>query len=198
VRPRLAGAVRLRRRRVATRGGSVIVFVVSIFVILRAELRDALAGCGFGVSVPVWARQASEDGPLVEEGAVEKRATAEAAQTVGIVSGVEQVSRALERAGSGEGVVGPTTVVGDRTVIPLIETFASGGFGGGTGGSGQGEGGGGGGGGGVGRSRTVAIAIAGPEGVTIRPVIDVTGLALPAVTAVAALLLGRRRRRRWR
>ena len=173
-------------------------FVVSIFVILRAELRDALTGCGFGVSVPVWARQASEDRPLVEEGAVEKRATAEAGQMVGIVSVVEQVSRALERAGSGEGAVGPTTVVGDRTVIPLIETFASGGFGGGTGGSGQGEGGGGGGGGGVGRSRTVAIAIAGPEGVTIRPVIDVTGLALPAVTAVAALLLGRRRRRRWR
>jgi hypothetical protein len=82
-------------------------------------------------------------------------------------------------------------------VIPLIETFASGGFGGGTGGGLQGEGGGGGGGGGVGRSRTVAIAIAGPEGVTIRPVIDVTGLALPAVSAVAALLLGRGRRR-WR
>jgi hypothetical protein len=36
----------------------------------------------------------------------------------------------------------------------------------------------------------------GPEGVKIRPVVDVTGLALPAVTALAALLLGRGRRRR--
>jgi hypothetical protein len=197
VRPRLAGAVRLHRRRVAVRSGSVVVFVISVFVLLRAEVRDAKAGCGLGVSLPVWARQGSEDRPMLEEGVVEKRATAEAGQMVGIVSGVEQVSRALERAGSGEGAVGPATVVGDRTVIPLIETFASGGFGGGTGGGLQGEGGGGGGGGGVGRSRTVAIAIAGPEGVTIRPVIDVTGLALPAVSAVAALLLGRGRRR-WR
>jgi hypothetical protein len=34
--------------------------------------------------------------------------------------------------------------------------------------------------------------------VRVRPVLDITGLALPAVSAVAALLLGRRRRRRWR
>lgn len=198
MRPRFLGWVRLRRRRVDVAGGSVVVFVVSIFVLLRAELRDAKAGGGFGVSLPVWARQACEQRPLVEEGAVEKRATAEAGQMVGIVSGVEQVSRALERAGSGEGAVGPATAVGDRTVIPLIETFASGGFGGGTGGGVEGDGGGGGGGGGVGRSRTVAVAIVGPEGVTIRPIIDVTGLALPAVSAIAALLLGRRRRRRRR
>ena len=84
-------------------------------------------------------------------------------------------------------------------MIPLIETFASGGFGGGSGVGIDGEsegGGGGGGGGGLGRSRTIAVADVGPEGVKIRPVIDITGLALPAVSAIAALIVGRRRRRR--
>ena len=115
---------------------------------------------------------------------------------IGIISGVEQVSHAIERAASGEGAVGPQTTAGDRTVIPLIETFAQGGFGGGTGGAAQGDGGGGGGGGGVGRSRTIAIAVVGPEGVQIRPVVDVTGLALPAVSAIGALLIRSARRRR--
>jgi uncharacterized spore protein YtfJ len=116
-----------------------------------------------------------------------------------LVTGAEHVTRALERAGSGEGAVGPATVAGDRTVIPLVETYATGGFGGGSGvgvdGASEGSGGGGGG-GGLGRSRTIAVADVGPEGVKIRPVVDVTGLALPAVTALAALLLGRGRRRR--
>jgi hypothetical protein len=198
VRSPLVGAVRLRRRRVPVPGGTVVVFVLSVFALLRVAGRGHVVGTGFGVSLPVWARRGSEERAMVEEATVEERATAEAGRVVGIVSGVEQVSRALERAGSGEGAVGPTTVVGDHTVIPLIETFASGGFGGGTGGGTEGDGGGGGGGGGVGRSRTVAVAIAGPDGVKIRPVIDVTGLALPAVSAVAALLLGRGRRRRRR
>jgi hypothetical protein len=198
VRSPLVGAVRLRRRRVPVPCGSVVVFVLSVFALLRVAGRGQLVGTGFGVSVPVWARRGSEERAMVEEATVEERATAEAGRVVGVVSGVEQVSRALERAGSGEGAVGPATVVGDHTVIPLIETFASGGFGGGTGGGTEGDGGGGGGGGGLGRSRTVAVAIAGPDGVKIRPVIDVTGLALPAVSAVAALLLGRGRRRRRR
>jgi uncharacterized spore protein YtfJ len=117
---------------------------------------------------------------------------------IGFISGAEQVSRALERAASGEGAVGPTTTLGDQAVIPLLETFASGGFGGGAGGGVEGEGGGGGGGGGIGRSRTIAVAVVGPDGVKIRPVVDVTGLALPAAGAIGALLMrgaGRRRRR---
>ena len=90
---------------------------------------------------------------------------------------------------------------GDQAVIPLLETYATGGFGGGAGGGvddSSGGSGGGGGGGGVGRSRTIAVAIVGPDGVKIRPVVDVTGLALPAAGAIAALLMrgGRRRRRR--
>jgi len=115
---------------------------------------------------------------------------------IGSISGVERVSRAIERAASGEGAVGPQATVADRTVIPLIETFAQGGFGGGTGGGAQGEWGGGGGGGGTGRSRTVAVAVVGPEGVQIRPVIDVTGLALKPVSAIGALLFRSARRRR--
>jgi uncharacterized spore protein YtfJ len=113
---------------------------------------------------------------------------------IGIISSVEQLSRAIERAASGEGAVGPQTTAGERTVIPLIETLAQGGFGGGTGGGAQSEWGGGGGGGG-GRSRTIAVAVVGPEGVQIRPVIDVTRLALKAVSAIGALLIRSARRR---
>ena len=123
------------------------------------------------------------------------------ARRIGILSGAEQVSRALERAASGEGAVGPTTTLGEQAVIPLLETYASVGFGGGAGSGGDDDGGGsggGGGGGGVGRSRTIAVAVVGPDGVKIRPVVDLTGLALPAASAIAALLMrgaGRRRRR---
>jgi uncharacterized spore protein YtfJ len=198
VRPRLVGAVRLGRRRVPVPGGTVVVFVLSVLAMLRVAGRGQVVGTGFGVSLPLWARRASDERAIVEDGAVEQSAKAEVGPIVGIVRGVEQLTRALERAASGEGAVGQPTTVGDHTVIPLLETFASGGFGAGSGGDQQGDGGGGGGGGGVGRSRTVAIADVGPDGVKIRPVVDVTGLALPAISALAALLLGRGRRRRRR
>ncbi len=134
----------------------------------------------------------------MEEERGNERVTSGVGRMVGFISGAEQVSRALERAASGEGAVGPTTTLGDQAVIPLLETFASGGFGGGAGGDVQGDGGGGGGGGGIGRSRTITVAVVGPDGVKIRPVLDITGLALPAASAIAALLVrgaGRRRRR---
>jgi uncharacterized spore protein YtfJ len=198
VRLPIVGAVRLRRRRVPVPGGTVVVFVVSVLAILRVAARGQVVGTGFGVSLPVWARRASEESAMVEESVVEQPTNAQAGPVVGIVRGVEQLTRALERAASGEGAVGTPTTVGDHTVIPLVETFASGGFGAGSGGDQQGDGGGGGGGGGVGRSRTVALADVGPDGVKIRPVVDVTGLALPAISALAALLLGRGRRRRLR
>ncbi len=192
-------SVRLRRRRVAVPGRQLLVLVLSALAVLRVGgARKALGG-GFGLSVPLWARRASEEGDSVDESARKPRATDEVGRMIGFISGAEQVSRALERAASGEGAVGPATTMGERAVVPLLETFASGGFGGGAGGGVEGDGGGGGGGGGVGRSRAIAIAIVGPEGVKIRPVVDVTGLALPAASAIAALLLrgaGRRRRRR--
>jgi hypothetical protein len=197
----LVGAVRLRRRRVTAPSGSVVVLVLSVLALLRVGTANARLGWGFGISVPLWARRARQEEAIVDEKDAALEKAEDHRRLVGFMSGAEHVTRALERAGSGEGAVGQATVVGDRTVIPLIETFASGGFGGGSGsgieGSSEGSGSGGGG-GGIGRSRTIAIADVGPEGVKIRPVIDVTGLALPAVSAVVALLLGRRRRRRRR
>jgi hypothetical protein len=185
----------------STPSGAVVVFVLSVLTILRVNVRNARLVWGFGVSMPLWAWRARNEEAIVEERNAGRKTADDRARLIGFVSGAEQVSRALERAGSGEGAVGPATVVGDRTVIPLIETFASGGFGGGSGvgidGGSEGSGGGGGG-GGLGRSRTIAVADVGPEGVKIRPVIDITGLALPAVSAIAALLVGGRRRRRRR
>jgi len=180
-------------------GGTIIVFVLSVLVLLRVGSRRTAIGGGFGISAPLWARRTNDQGETVEEKSARERVTAEAGRMIGVVAGAEQISRALERAGSGDGAVGAPVVVGDRTVVPLIETFASGGFGGGSGlgteGSNEGSGAGGGG-GGIGRSRAIAVADVGPEGVKIRPVIDITGLALPAVSAIATLLFGRRRRRR--
>jgi hypothetical protein len=180
-------------------GGTVVVFVLTVLVMLRLGWNRATLGWGLGASLPLWARRVREKEVLVEETDTARQRAEDRGRLIGLVTGAEHVSRALERAGSGEGAVGPATVVGDRTVIPLVETYATGGFGGGSGvgvdGGSEGSGGGGGG-GGLGRSRTIAVADVGPEGVKIRPVIDVTGLALPAVTAVAALLLGRGRRRR--
>jgi hypothetical protein len=192
-------AVRLRRRRVAVPGGHVLVLVLSALAILYVRGARRMLGGGFGLSLPLWARRASDEGDTVDEKSGRPRVTAEVGQQLGFISGAEQVSRALERAASAEGAVGPATIIGERAVVPLLETFASGGFGAGVGGGLEGDGGGGGGGGGVGRSRTIAVAIVGPEGVKIRPVVDVTGLALPAASAIAALLFGgtgRRRRRR--
>jgi hypothetical protein len=181
-------------------GGTVVVFVMSVLGMLYVDRAGRKFGWGFGMSAPLWARRASEEGDAVEEPRGSERVAGGVGRMVGFISGAEQVSRALERAASGEGAVGPATILGDQAVVPLLETFASGGFGGGAGGDVQsdGGGGGGGGGGGVGRSRTIAVAVVGPDGVKIRPVIDLTGLALPAASAIAALLLrgaGRRRRR---
>jgi uncharacterized spore protein YtfJ len=176
-----------------------VVFVLSVLVLLRVGRGRRALGAGFGMSMPLWARRTSEQGDTVSEESATEGVGGQVARRIGVISGAEQVARALERAASGEGAVGPATTVGDRAVIPLLETLASGGFGGGAGGGLQGEGGGGGGGGGVGRSRAVAVAIVEPDGVKIRPVIDLTGLALPAASAVAALLVrGVGRRRRWR
>jgi uncharacterized spore protein YtfJ len=195
-------AVRVRRRRVPVLGRHVVVLVLSALATLRVGgVRTLLSG-GFGVSVPLWARRGKDEGDEVDEDAGTRRPFDDVGEQLGVISGADQVARALERAASGEGVVGRATTVGERAVVPLLETYAAGGFGGGSGtgvDSGSRGGGGGGGGGGVGRSRAIAIAIVGPEGVKLRPVVDVTGLALPAASAVAALLLrgaGRRRRRR--
>jgi len=169
--------------------------VLSMLALLRVGRGRRAVGIGFGMSAPLWARRTSEQGDSMSEDGARDGISDQVAHRIGILSGAEQVSRALERAASGEGAVGPTTTLGDQAVIPLLETYASGGFGGGAGSGVEGDGGGG---GGVGRSRTIAVAVVGPDGVKIRPVVDLTGLALPAAGAIAALLMrgaGRRRRR---
>jgi uncharacterized spore protein YtfJ len=81
-----------------------------------------------------------------------------------------------------------------QTIIPAAEVLAGMGFGVGAG-SGQGkdtsESGSGSGGGGGGRtfSRPVAIIVAGPQGVEIQPVFDMSKIALTALTAFGFMLV---------
>lgn len=87
---------------------------------------------------------------------------------------------------------------GDNLIIPAAEVLAGVGFGVGAGfgrgekedGSDGGGSGGGSGGGGGGRvfSRPVAVVIASPEGVRVEPVLDVTKIALAALTAGGFML----------
>jgi uncharacterized spore protein YtfJ len=80
---------------------------------------------------------------------------------------------------------------GDTLMIPAAEVFAVAGFGIGAGsGSGPDEagrprsgGGGGGGGGGRTLARGVAVIVSTPEGVRVEPIVDVTKIALAALTA---------------
>jgi uncharacterized spore protein YtfJ len=76
---------------------------------------------------------------------------------------------------------------GDRLLIPAAEVFAAAGFGMGSGDAGGRSGssrrGGGGGGGGTTLSRGVAVIVSSADGVEVRPVIDVTKIALAALTA---------------
>lgn len=90
---------------------------------------------------------------------------------------------------------------GDTLVIPTAEVLAVMGFGmgsgygrsdaekneSGQGGPGEGGGSGGGGGGRV-LSRPVAVIVSSPEGVRVEPVVDVTKIALAALTAVGFMI----------
>jgi uncharacterized spore protein YtfJ len=88
-------------------------------------------------------------------------------------------------------VYAPAIEHGDRLLIPAAEVVAAAGFGMGSGtgdmgvraGRARRGGGGGGGGGGKTFARSVAVVVSSPAGVEIRPVIDVTKIALAALTA---------------
>jgi uncharacterized spore protein YtfJ len=133
----------------------------------------------------------------------------------------EQASKMLERilaAAQPGAVFGQPVQSGSYTLITAAEVTSGGGFGAGMGrgpapkpDAGQSPpaeaapttaeqpiGGGGYGGGGGAMSRPVAIVAIGPNGVTVRPVVDVTTLALAALTASAAMLGLRRTMRRVR
>lgn len=84
---------------------------------------------------------------------------------------------------------------GDTTIIPAAEVLTGMGFGSGFGrGSDSSDkpkregGGGGGGGGGSVLARPVAVVVASPDGVRVEPVIDVTKVALAALTAGGFML----------
>jgi uncharacterized spore protein YtfJ len=78
-------------------------------------------------------------------------------------------------------------------IIPVAEVGAAMGFGVGTGNGQdeklQGGSGSGGGGGGWNFSRPVAVVVASPEGVQVQPVIDVTKIALAALTTAGFMLV---------
>jgi len=124
----------------------------------------------------------------------------------------EQLSRALEKlysAAQPGAVFSEPLVSGTYTVITASEVAAGGGFGSGLGfgpatkpsqkeadgevaqpESQPGSAGGGGiGGGGGSTGRPVAIIIIGPDGVTIKPVFDITKVALAGITAWGAMVM---------
>ncbi len=109
-------------------------------------------------------------------------------------------------AASVEAVYGNPVQQENYTIIPAAEVLSVVGFGFGTGGgSGPGEqerqnmgGGSGGGGGGRVLSRPVAVVVISADGVKIKPVVDVTKIALGALTAFGFMLTMRRRMRRGR
>ena len=86
-----------------------------------------------------------------------------------------------------ESAFGPSRVVGDHTLIPVAEVFGGMGSGMGTGRDQTGAGGGGGGGGVT--VRPIATVVVGPEGVTIKPVYDLTKIWLAVLTTAAFALL---------
>ncbi len=130
-----------------------------------------------------------------------------AAQMLQELPGLNTVVAAISSVARAEATVGPATTQGQYTVVPLSEVVFAGGFGlgRGLGTSAGGDttpptvgGGGGGGGGGVGRGRAVAVVAIGPDGVTVKPVIDVTSLALAGIATGAAFAMAFLRLRRPR
>ena len=108
-------------------------------------------------------------------------------------------------------VFGEPVVSGEYTVITASEVSAAGGFGSGRGfgpataGETTAEGaprqvqlagGGGIGGGGGSSARPVATIIIGPDGVQVKPIVDVTKLAIAGITAWGAMLMMLRKMRR--
>jgi uncharacterized spore protein YtfJ len=99
-------------------------------------------------------------------------------------SSLEMTSQMMDKfiaVASVEAVYGKPIQKGDTLIIPTAEVVSFMGFG--MGDSGKQNVGGGGGGGGQTHSRPVAIIIAGPEGIRVEPVVDVTKIALAMFTA---------------
>ncbi len=113
---------------------------------------------------------------------------------------VPQAFERLLAAAQPGAVFGAPVQSGDYTLITASEVMAGGGFGTGFGMGGpdtdaeraadsQPAAGGGGGGGGGSSGRPVAAISIGPDGVQVKPIVDVTKLGLAALTAWGAMLL---------
>ena len=98
----------------------------------------------------------------------------------------ETMAKFLQTADVGA-AYGMPVQVGDTTIIPTAEVVSVMGIGvgegGGNGPENMGGAGAGGGGGGKSFSRPVAVIVAGPHGVEVKTVLDVTKIALAALTA---------------
>lgn len=129
----------------------------------------------------------------------------------------EQLSGMIEKiysAAQSSAVYSEPVTVGNYTVITASEVVAGGGFGSGLGleapktsptqpeetsqpqAQPTGGGGGGVGGGGGSSGRPVAVIIIGPDGVTVKPVVDATKIALAGVTAWGTMIMLLRRMRK--
>ena len=98
-------------------------------------------------------------------------------------------------------VYGQPIQSGEMLIIPAAEVLCGMGFGVGAGSGPEADGhpapgGGGGGGGGRTFSRPAAVILAGPQGVEVRPVVDITKIALAGITALGFMvsLISRMRR----
>ncbi len=105
---------------------------------------------------------------------------------------IEAVFERASRAASAGATISPVQQIGDTSIVVLSEVMMGGGFGFGGGGSAGDDkspaGFGSGGGGGVGaQSRPVAIVYAGPSGVRVKPIVDISKLTLAGVGAAGFL-----------
>lgn len=112
---------------------------------------------------------------------------------------IESTMDGLLAAASVDAVYGEPIKQRDTLIIPAAEVLAVAGFGVGSGSGGDEKDGGvgsGGGGGGRAFSRPVAVIVSSSEGVRVEPVLDVTKIALAALTALVFMLgMGARFRR---
>lgn len=114
------------------------------------------------------------------------------------------VERALARIHDGTSagaVFSPAERIGDKLVITAAEVKRAGGFGFGAGlgtddPSERGAGGGGAGGGGQSDARPVAVITVGPDGVSVKPVLDYTKIGLAVLAGALTLWRLTRKRRR--
>ncbi|MHB1132326.1 MAG: spore germination protein GerW family protein [Chloroflexota bacterium] len=108
---------------------------------------------------------------------------------------MEKVLATIAGFGTVDAAFGPARVMGDYTVIPVAEIAGGMGTGFGGGRDESGAGGSGGGAGGAITTRPIATIVVGPEGVSVKPVYDLTKLWLAAIMTLAFVLpwLGRLR-----